>query len=301
MTQRKRTKVRVETDDGWRLAVEEQHPECAPLGVVVCGHAMMCDRRTLDRPNGGLGTALRDAGFIVWLCDLRGHGESGPRASRRTDISYDDYVLRDIPALVRAARATYPELPLAVVGHSLTGHAAAAAISQTPGLPVDALVSLGGNVWLPSLEPETWRWVVKRVLLEIFGLSGQLVGRVPVRGLRMGTDDEGATYARQFAMNARNDRWASADGTRDYLVGLQRLTLPVLSVAGAADRWLCHPDSARRWLARAISARVTYRAVGERPGDPADIDHMGLVLNPEMAPVWSEIGDWLRAALSGQA
>ena len=91
---------------------------------------MFCNRRAMDRPAGeGLGTHLAKSGFETYLVDLRGHGQSGPAASRNVDFSYDDIVLRDIPAVIRHVAALHPDLPLVWLGHSLGGHAGLAALA----------------------------------------------------------------------------------------------------------------------------------------------------------------------------
>ncbi len=66
------TAVSVRCDDGWILRGQRMP---GPGPVVVCGHAMMVDRRTLDRPRGaGLASALAEAGLDVVMMDARGHG-----------------------------------------------------------------------------------------------------------------------------------------------------------------------------------------------------------------------------------
>src|SRR5690349_3080658 len=86
--------------DGWVL-----HGEVVvgapPVAVAVVSHAMMVDRRTLDRPRGrGLVSSLAAGGIACVVADLRGHGNSGPRAGEGGDWSYDDLVELDVPTLV---------------------------------------------------------------------------------------------------------------------------------------------------------------------------------------------------------
>ena len=51
--------------DGWSLAVSELPARGRARGVVVAGHAMMANRRTLDRPHGqGLASTLAAAGVL---------------------------------------------------------------------------------------------------------------------------------------------------------------------------------------------------------------------------------------------
>ena len=116
------------TEDGWSLAIEHRAAEGTPWGVVVCGHAMMCNRNTLDRPRGeGLVSVLAAAGLETYWVDLRGHGESR-RAGDDNQYTYDDFIHQDIPAIVRAVRERSPGLPLVWVGHSLAAHAAVASL-----------------------------------------------------------------------------------------------------------------------------------------------------------------------------
>lgn len=284
------TVLRVPTDDGWSLAVEHLPARGEPRGVCVCGHAMFCNRRTLDRPAGeGLGSVLASLGLHTYLVDFRGHGESGPAASRTVDFTYDDVILSDIPAVVRAVHERHPTLPLALVGHSLGGHGGVAAVAADRSLPVDALVSLAGNVWIPSLEPDALMWAGKRATSEAWWATTEVAGVFPARRLGVGTDDEARSYVRQLVLNARRDRWASIDLRHDYLREMAHLRVPILSVVGAADTWMCTPLCARLWLAHAIRAPVTYRVIS----DPDGIDHMRLVIDPRMRDAWADIAEWV--------
>ena len=114
--------------DGWALNIEVIQ-EVGPLkGLAVLGHAMMVDRRSMDRPRGaGLASTLAQAGWRVYLIDVRGHGASSPPASCQWPWTYDDIVRFDLPACVEAARNDRPGYPVVLVGHSLCGHCSIAA------------------------------------------------------------------------------------------------------------------------------------------------------------------------------
>jgi predicted alpha/beta hydrolase len=269
------------------LAIEHREAVGTPRGVVLCGHAMMCNRRTLDRPRGeGLATRLAEAGFETYLLDLRGHGESGGNSLEAASVRYDDLVFHDLPAAIRAVASRHPLLPLAVLGHSLTAHAALATLGVVSGLPVRALVSLGGNVWMRSAEPSLPRWVAKRAFMAAWRGIAEVAGSFPTRRLRMGTDDEPLPYCRQLAGFVERSEWRSADGAHDYHAALARITVPILSVTGTADLWYCHPRSARLFLSPARSAKITHHEV---PG----VTHMGLVVDPHMRPHFDRIAAWL--------
>ena len=152
--------------DGLVLRGERLMPVGRPKAVAVLGHAMWVNRRTLDRPRGrGLASTLCDAGIACFVFDLRGHGESGPGAREGARYTYDDFVRLDVPALVRHARAELPGRTVAVVGHSLTGHAAMIAAGREPHDAPDAIVGLASNLWLPRFEPGLRRRLAKGAAL----------------------------------------------------------------------------------------------------------------------------------------
>ena len=67
--------IEIETSDGWTLEADRLDPPDGrePIGVLWLGHAMMVNRRTMDRPRGqGLASLLAGEGFIVYNVDLRG-------------------------------------------------------------------------------------------------------------------------------------------------------------------------------------------------------------------------------------
>jgi alpha-beta hydrolase superfamily lysophospholipase len=68
--------------------------------------------------HGNLVEALVAAGFAVTAPDMRGHGRS-PGARGHVD-GWEDY-REDLRAVVQAARASAPGLPVFVIGHSLGG------------------------------------------------------------------------------------------------------------------------------------------------------------------------------------
>ena len=61
----------LETPDGWRLSVLDVEPTTPAQGLVVAGHAMMVDRRTLFRVGRpSLVATLAAAGIRVLVPDL---------------------------------------------------------------------------------------------------------------------------------------------------------------------------------------------------------------------------------------
>ncbi len=276
----------------------------APKVVVALSHAMLVDRRTLDQPPGeGLLSRLRAAGALVFWFDQRGHGRSTPLPRQGARWDYDDLV--DDAGVVAAYLAQrFPTLPRVAVGHSLFGHVALAwqALVDAGRAPLaprreppkavgyDGLVLLGANVWLPQLEPFRPRWWFKRVFYPLLVLAAVRHGYLPARSLRVGTADEPLPYLQQLGRWLGQADWTAESG-HSYLGDLPRVRVPILSVASVGDRLLAVPVCQLRFASHTQGA-IDHITVGRAFGHACEPDHMGLVLDERMAPVWGQIAAW---------
>jgi predicted alpha/beta hydrolase len=274
--------------DGWILRGEWLLPE-KPRAVALLGHAMMVDRRTLDRPRGrGLASTLAERGCAVAVLDLRGHGESGPHAAEGADWGYDELV-RDVPWIARQAGARFPSLPRIAVGHSLFGHVALAHLSRKGGA-LDRLVMLACNVNNPTWRWSPLLWAEKAAYIAAMAATARIFGYVPIRRLGRGSDDESRRYADDFLRNARGPSWRSRDGF-DYFAALPRVSTPILAIVGAGDRMMSPPGDVQRLMACVPTA--TVEIVGRGSGLDFDPGHMQLVLDERCRPVWERVARWI--------
>ena len=269
----------------WSLAVSEFPAEGRARGVVVASHAMMCNRRTLDRPRGGgLASTLAKAGLHVYTFDMRGHGESTPNAAAGGRWTYDDVVNGDIPAMVAWAHARHPELRLALFGHSLSGHGGLLWLGITPDAPVDAAVLYAANLWIPQFDDRKLRWLRKRATLAMWSLLSRPLGYFPARRMKMGSDDEPLALVRDFS------RWADTNGCArisdglDYLAHRERVRVPVLAFVGGRDRVLCAEECSAKFL-----APVPDHTLEVVPG----ADHISLVTREHSRGAWERTAGWL--------
>src|SRR6185503_18699533 len=197
--------LEIRTADGVTLSATVYEPASQPRGMVVMAHAMFA-RQSAFR---WLAPAYRDRGWRVVTFDFRGHGRSAiasPQAGAPgSRWGYDDFVERDLPAVVECVRAR-SDGPVALLGHSLGGHVALAA--QGCGLvKLDAIVLVAANIWLRDFEPNAAMWAAKRVVLEGFVRTARRVGKFPARALRLGSDDESLDYVEDLARFAFDGRW----------------------------------------------------------------------------------------------
>ncbi len=253
--------------------------------MCLCTHAMMASGRTLWR----VAEHLASEGVEAFVLDFRGHGDSvPPRAESDRGWCFDDYVELDLPAAAATAAGEAGIAPdeLCHVGHCLGGLAALAAVG-TGTLPQPRRLSLWAtSVWLPG--PRGSR--LRRALMRAFLLSCLPLGYSPIRALRLGSDNEPRSYVEQMVGWATGARWTSRTGV-DYMALLARVRAPVWAVTGDRDR-TCSAADARVLLERLPGARP-LRRVGVAQGDSVDADHFGMLARRELAPLWSELAQFL--------
>lgn len=289
--------IEVRTHDGWSLRADVFEPSRAPRGVAVLAHALMARRSEFDRPGGaGLSCFLVEQGWSVVAFDFRGHGDSQPVSEGRTDVRYDDFVAVDLPAVCDFARWQVPDRPVVVVGHSLGGHVALAAVG-TGAVAVDAVVALGAAVWLPYLEPSVMRWLAKRATLAAAAALARRLGHFPARALRIGSDDETRACIDDFRRFATSGRWTTTDGAVDYWASLDRIRIPVLQVVSDGDRFECPPECGRRFVSRCLGRHDVLR-ISTGDGGSAPPSHMGLVTGGRARSTWKQIAAWLSTAVA---
>jgi pimeloyl-ACP methyl ester carboxylesterase len=271
------------TSDGLTLTAW-RHGGGSSSPAVLLLHAMFVDSRTMDHRGAGLGATLAAEGLDVWRADLRGRGSAPIRA-----WTYDDLVRRDLPALVDTV-AERAGRPVVVVGHSLGGHVALAAVGERR-VTVAGLVLVGANIWRPSHEPERAIRLRKSATMAVFSTLAHAGGRFPARRLGLGTADEAVGYVDDLARFWRTDAWTSRDGF-DWAAALPTVTTPTLSVAGAGDYPEARPHCARRFVDPVPGA--TSWVVGRGSGLGFDPGHMALVTDPRCAPWWRAAAGWIR-------
>lgn len=233
--------LEIRTRDGVSLSATVLEPAGEPRGSVVMAHAMFARQSAFKF----VAPVFRDRGWRVVTFDFRGHGKSFCE-----DWGYDDFVERDLPAVVECVRARNDHGPVALVGHSLGGHVALAA-QGSKLVSLDALVLVAGaNVWLRDFEPNAAIWAAKHAILVGFVRTARRFGYFPARRLRLGSDDESLAYVEDLARFGIDGRWCSRDGTRNYLSALTEVTIPIHSIASEGDRINARPVCVERMVSR---------------------------------------------------
>ena len=125
----------------------------------------------------------------------------------------------------------------------------------------------------------------RRAIMSVYRAAATLLGKAPIRRLRVGTADEPKTYVRQLTGWARAARWTSLRGV-DYTHAAQTVDVPCLPFSGAGD-WMCTPSDARAFSGH-LKCAADVRIVGRAHGDAIDPDHFQLFTRSELRPLWRD-------------
>ena len=280
------------TPDGWRLQALDIQPDSPPRALVVVGHAMMVDSRTLWRPDRPclVGTLVQ-AGMRVLVADLRGHGQSGPRADQGGNWAYDSLVA-DTAVWRQMADDLAGGLPIFWLSHSLFGHTSLAWFGQNPQRQPDAFVALAVNAWNHAFEPSRGLWLVKALMMRTTRAIALRHGKLPAKVLRMGNHDEAMEYWRDLTRMAVT-RWESRGGV-DYHAGLARITTPILCVFSEGDRLFTRPADGIAFTAPLPNREVLTlgKACTDKELQGIVPGHMGMATDRAAEPLWRHLAAW---------
>lgn len=214
---------------GLRLSFGQWYPEGEPRGLVVLVHGY---GEHLGRYEHVIG-ALTGHGFAVFGLDHRGHGLS--EGTRAHVERFDDFV-EDLHLVVQEARDAHPVLPLFMVGHSMGSLIALRYAlrheSLLHGLVVSgAALQVGDNV-SPLLKAAGDVLSAVAPKLPVVPGEENVLSRDPAVERRLQADP--LCYNGPARARLANELYRASIRTR---AEVERLTLPMLIMHGAADRY----------------------------------------------------------------
>jgi pimeloyl-ACP methyl ester carboxylesterase len=314
----------IPTGDGASAAVVH-HP--GPGAPVLLIHGISSNSAFWDlAPGRSLARDLQRRGFDVWNGDLRGHGHAFRDADGRRPPggwTVDDLGQHDLPALLdHVRRQTGHDRPHVVV-HSMGGMVLAVHLAAHPddpgiasavvvGSPLDfsdpdpvleAALGLSGLFWTRTLPTRTGaRFLARRERGVLSGLRDFLYAPENMAPdaarmlLRRVVSPLARGEFRQLARSRRHDgAFVSADGDLDYASALGGVRIPMLFLAGRADR-IVHPDRVRAYYEAVGSEVRAFHVLSRAAGDHADYGHLDLGAGDHAAQdVYPRIAGWLIA------
>jgi len=316
------------TRDGWQLPLYHYRAErqTSPWGPLILMHGLSANRFNLDAPDPKISLArfLHEHGHDVWVAELRGAGRARPPGwplrGRRT-FDFDDYVHRDIPAVVRTVLDLADSTWLHWVGHSMGGMLAYAALEHYDQKLFRSLVTIASPAFTAVKHPlvdqlyklrfvlNVMPWLPSRRLAQIGSLAPKLISTT-VGQIVANPDNMDPRHIRQLLRNALTDlpapllkqfaEWYGGppgfkrrDGLLDYYEQMQRIEVPTLVISGAGD--LLTPVADLRSAYDSVGAKDKRLIIASRKyGFAHDYGHIDLVLGIDARrEIYPHIADWV--------
>ncbi len=318
------------TRDGWQLPLYHYRTDrqTSPWGPVILMHGLSANRYDLDAPDPRISLArfLHTHGHDVWVAELRGAGRARPPGwplRGRVVFDFDDYVHRDVPAIIRKVLDVSGAPSLHWVGHSLGGMLAYAALEHYDQHLFRSLITIASPAFTAVKHPlvdrlyrarfllNVLRWLPSRRLAQLGslapGLIGGTLGRIVAnpdnmnpkdiqRLLRTAITDLPAPLLKQIAeWYGGPPGFSRRDGLLDYYEQMRRIEVPTLVISGAGD--LLTPVADLRSAYDSLGARDKHLVIASRKyGYAHDYGHVDLVLGVDARrEIYPHVADWIEA------
>jgi pimeloyl-ACP methyl ester carboxylesterase len=318
-------RLKVRCQDGWELTVHERRATHRRFEepVLLC-HGLAANRCTFDfEPPYSMAHFLAEAGFDCFSVEWRGisYSERPPQGRRWPDVTVDELISQDGPALIEMVLARTGAKRAFWVGHSLGGLVGYAVAQGPAGARLAGLLALGSPVFFP---PDallrrlihmgarlSWPWGFRnewlsQTLAPFLGHVTLPLSDVIINPKHILPPIQRKVYANMMSSMSRNvlrqfqdwidhDAFRSFDGSVDWRSGLAKLSLPVMVMGGSSDR-LASSKNLRAQYELVGSTDKMLHIFGRDRGDKMDYGHGDLLFGTG-APfeVYPEVRDWLAA------
>jgi len=321
----------VPTTDGWALALHRYHASAAGAPAVILCSGYGCNRHFIDFDERySLARFLARRGFDAWVVELRGRGMSRalPGCPRPRSWTFDDLVRIDVPAAIQFVQQQVGHPRLCWIGHSMGGMVIYAylGLARDGGMLAGA-VTLASPVGFPRMASQLMRQLGGLLLAlpfpesipqrAVLGVLWQLVGRT--RALEVGMNPDNVDRAvvgkalRRSICNVPRakllqlSRWslhggfASNDDSIDYRQNLRHVRTPMLTVAGACDRF-ASPENVGIAYDLLASTRKRLVVLGKAQHFSTDYGHVDTIFGRRAADeVYPLVADWIGDTLAARA
>jgi pimeloyl-ACP methyl ester carboxylesterase len=269
---------------------------------VVCLPGLGTDSHNFDAPAPwGLARVFADAGHDTWAVDLRGTGQSTMGWSRWVGVTFDDFVGLDLPAVVDRVTAVTGASQVALVGHSMGGMVAYAALSSELGARIGAAITVASPLGFPRgfdiapffrllrplapLAPGLFGGVLGRLVTPLalradtpFLKNWLILDHVDKSALRRvmyrAVQDVPRGLMFQFRDWVEHDAFRSKDAAVDYRARLHGVATPVLVIEAPQDG-LADVTAVRRALPLLPAAE--HVVAGRENGCRVDYGHIDVL------------------------
>lgn len=279
------------TEDNAEIAVNRIRPNQSNSDAipVVLVHGTYSKRNFWVSPKGiGIGPFLAEAGFDVWIPELRGHGLS-PKGDSFSRITAEEQIRYDLPA-VQQYIYDKNEGGQSWIGHSFGGVYILSALSAK-WLDQDImrnLITFGSQISLGEsfLKIPGVAWICSKII--------ERIGYFPAPRLGLGPEIESAAATvEMIGWKKFMGKWTNSEGFC-YWDGMAGIHIPFYAFAGAADK--SDPVEGCRILFDSVGSKnKTFTILGKKNGFLIDYDHTGMIVSKEaQKEIWPMVIERLK-------
>jgi predicted alpha/beta hydrolase len=279
--------------DGFVLSGDRFEPSSGARGVAVVAGAMGVRRRFYE----AFAAYLAENGLASLTFDYRGVGDSrpsGPLSGFRAELH--QWGEEDLAGAVAFAEATWPGVPLVLVGHSVGGQLVGLA-HNAEKLAAMLLVASQSGYWRLWPFPARLRMVLTWHLA-IPALT-RIFGYLPLSRLGAGADVPGGV-ALEWARWGRHPRyvlsWADTRPEARYA----SIACPLRSIAVADDHFYAPRAPVEALVAMYPKARSEVVVASPAQAGARSIGHFGYFRSVHRATLWREALEWIEQAGSAR-
>lgn len=275
--------------DGYPLAVVRFPAQGTAWATMVLGGAMGVRQDFY----ANFARYLAGRGVHVLTFDYRGMGWSLRGSVADVDVDVSGWAEKDLNAMLLEAHRSAPDLPLALMGHSLGGQLLG--VLPDNALVRAALTVTAGSGWYRFNE--RMKVGVRLLWFVAMPLLTPLFGYFPGKSLRM-VGDLPRRVTWQWRRWCLHPEYLLAEGPAAR-AAFERVTAPILAYSFEDDVMITRAavESLHGFYR---NTRVTHRHVAPADVGEARIGHFGFFAARSESTMWKEAADWLRAELTGE-
>ena len=313
----------VKADDGWEIAVRRYRPrgERRLKTPVILQHGLGANHRDFDLDDKhSLALLLASEGYDCFLPDLRGIGGSRYRKAgwpNKWHINFDDFVQRDLPAVIDHILAQTGAKKVHYIGHSMGGMIGYALCMGDYATKIKTMTSFAGPAMFDGMSHfkplVRWSWALNPFPAIHNGVWGRILAPLsylfPVVGNKVVNPENmnRAVLANacanvlapvprrlllQFGGWVELGEWGS-HLPESYQSGFERIKTPIYCLVGTKDFW-CPLKAITPVTERVSSRKKRLRVFSKENGDSADYGHGDIVVG-RTAPdeIFPTVRAWL--------
>jgi pimeloyl-ACP methyl ester carboxylesterase len=309
----------VKTADGWNIQLFRRKGRAATGEPVLFVHGLAANRLNFEVPAGAsLVDTLAAEGYDCWSIELRCCESAAPPEGRDIrDISFDDYLYKDLPAAIAHIRETTGHAKVHWVGHSMGAMLLYAYDVVFKNEDLASGVSLGGPVGFKNISfappavlfrltmvaPKFARTILRAMVPCVWTFKPKLFG-FPVNWDNLHPDVDSRTLfnlieavppqvAHEFDGWLNTGSWRVKGGQVNVSAHLKDIRVPLLVICGKEDPFTPEPETQQFF--DALPGKDKQLLFLSRQNDAStDYDHVDLVFGSKSkAEVFAPVLEWI--------